>query len=178
MEQFKIVAWGRANVPGDYTHEMEALQGVDARIVEVAAVTDEEFLEKAQDADALILSGHGLSEKVIDGLNQCKVIALDSVGTNHVAVAAATAKGIPVTNCPDINIQEVAEHTVTLILAAHRRLLLMDKTVRQGFWWEGHAPMRQLPRAVRPDAWVYFLWQHSQGSRATVEAVRSPPPRP
>ena len=35
-------------------------------IVEVAAVTDEEFLEKAQDADALILSGHGLSEKVID----------------------------------------------------------------------------------------------------------------
>ena len=146
MAQFKIVSWGHANVPGDYTHELEALQGVDAQIVEIAAETDEEFLEGAQDADALILSGHGLSAKVIAGLKQCRVIALDSVGTNHVAVAAATAKGIPVTNCPDINIQEVAEHTVTLILAAHRRLLLMDKTVREGFWWEGHAPMRQLPR--------------------------------
>ncbi|MDE2816027.1 MAG: C-terminal binding protein [Chloroflexota bacterium] len=146
MAQFKIVSWGRANVLGDYTHEMEALQGVDAQIVEVAAETDEEFLEKAQDADALILSGHGLSDKVIRGLKQCRIIALDSVGTNHVAVAVATAKGIPVTNCPDINIQEVAEHTVTLILAAHRRLLLMDKTVREGFWWEGHEPMRQLPR--------------------------------
>lgn len=146
MAQFKIVSWGRANVPGDYSCEQEALQGVDAQIVEVAAETDEEFLENAQDADALILSGHGLSAKVIAGLKQCRIIALDSVGTNHVAVAAATAKGIPVTNCPDINIQEVAEHTVTLILAAHRRLLLMDKTVREGFWWEGHAPMRQLPR--------------------------------
>lgn len=146
MAQFKIVAWGRANVPGDYTCELESLQGVDAQIVEVFAETDEEFLEKAQDADALILSGHGLSEKVISGLKQCRIIALDSVGTNHVAVAAATAKGIPVTNCPDINIQEVAEHTVTLILAAHRRLLLMDKTVREGYWWEGHAPMRLLPR--------------------------------
>ena len=146
MARYTIVSWGRANVPGDYTCELEALQGVDAQMVEVVAATDEEFLEKAQDADALILSGHGLSEKVINGLKQCRIIALDSVGTNHVAVAAATAKGIPVTNCPDINIQEVAEHTVTLILAAHRRLLQMDKTVRQGFWWEGHAPLRELPR--------------------------------
>lgn len=146
MAQFKVVAWGRANVRGDYTHELESLQEIDAQIVEVAAETDEEFLEKAQDADALILSGRGLSAEVINGFKQCKVIALDGVGTNHVAVASATAKGIPVTNCPDINIQEVAEHTVTLILAAHRRLLSLDKTVRAGYWWEGHAPMRKLPR--------------------------------
>lgn len=146
MANFKVVSWGRPNAPRDYTLEMESLEGVDAEIVEVAAVSDDEFLDKAQDADALILSGRGLSEKVISGLKQCKVIALDGVGTNHVAVAAATSKGIPVTNCPDINIQEVAEHTVTLILAAHRRLLQMDTLVRQGFWWEGHAPLRQLPR--------------------------------
>ena len=146
MAKFKIVSWGRPNAPRDYTFEMESLQGVAAEIVEVTAASDDAFLERAQDADALILSGHALSEKVINGLKQCKIIALDSVGTNHVAVAAATAKGIPVTNCPDINVQEVAEHTAALILAAHRRLLRMDKMVRDGYWWEGHAPMRQLPR--------------------------------
>ncbi|MYB75890.1 MAG: C-terminal binding protein, partial [Chloroflexi bacterium] len=146
MAKYTIVSWGRSNLPRDYTFEMESLQGVDAEIVEAAAASDDAFLDRAQDADALIVSGHGLSEKVINGLKQCKVIALDSVGTNHVAVAAATAKGIPVTNCPDINVQEVAEHTAALILAAHRRLLLMDKTVRQGRWWESHAPLRQLPR--------------------------------
>ena len=146
MAKYTIVSWGRSNLPRDYTFEMESLQGVDAEIVEAAAASDDAFLDRAQDADALIVSGHGLSEKVINGLKQCRIIALDSVGTNHVAVAAATAKGIPVTNCPDINVQEVAEHTAALILAAHRRLLQMDKTVRQGFWWEGHAPLRKLPR--------------------------------
>ncbi len=146
MAKFKIVAWGRPNAPRDYTFEMESLRGVAAEIVEVTAASDDEFLQKAQDADALLVSGHALSEKVINGLKQCQIIALDSVGTNHVAVSAATAKGIPVTNCPDINIQEVAEHTAALILAAHRRLLTLDKMVRDGYWWEGHAPMRQLPR--------------------------------
>ena len=146
MAKSTIVTWGRPNQPGDYALEMESLQSVDAQIVEVTAASDDEFLDGARDADALIVRGYSLSKKVINGLKQCKLIALDSVGTNHVDVAAATAKGIPVTNCPDINIQEVAEHTVTLILAAHRRLLLMDKTVRQGYWWEGHAPMRLLPR--------------------------------
>ena len=146
LAKYKIVAWGGRNRPGDYAYELESLRDVDAELVEVAAETDGEFLEKAQDADAIIASGRPLSEVVIQGLKQCKIIALNSVGTNHVAVAAATAKGIPVTNCPDINVQEVAEHTVTLILAAHRRLLQMDKAVRQGRWWESHAPLRKLPR--------------------------------
>ena len=146
MAKFTIVAWGRPNRPADYALEKESLQGVDAQIVEVTAASDDEFLEGARDADALIVRGVSLSRKVIDGLERCKLIALDSVGTNHVDIAAATAKGIPVTNCPDINIQEVAEHTAMLILAAHRRLLLMDKVVRAGGWWEGHPPLRRLPR--------------------------------
>ena len=132
MAKYKIVARGRPNVPGDYTFEMESLKGVDAQLEEVIAASDDEFVHRAQDADALIVRGGPVTEKVINGLQKCKIIALDSVGTNHVDISAATAKGIPVTNCPDINIQEVAEHTATLILAAHRRLLLMDKVVREG----------------------------------------------
>ena len=123
MAKYKIVARGRPNVPGDYTFEMESLKGVDAQLEEVIAASDDEFVDGAQDADALIVRGGPVTEKVINGLQKCKIIALDSVGTNHVDISAATAKGIPVTNCPDINIQEVAEHTATLILAAHRRLL-------------------------------------------------------
>ena len=127
MAQYKIAAWGRPKVPGDYTFEMDSLQGVDAEFVEVTAESDDEFLDGARDADAIVARGQSVSEKVINGLKQCKIIALDGVGTNHIDVPAATAKGILVTNCPDINIQEVAEHTAALILAAHRRLLLMDK---------------------------------------------------
>ena len=136
------------------------------------------FWRRAQDADALILSGHALSEKVINGLKQCKIIALDSVGTNHVDVPAATAKGIPVTNCPDINVQEVAEHTAALILAAHRRLLRMDKMVRDGYWWEGHAPMRQLPRLYGQTLGIISFGNIPRSACAIDETLRPPPPRP
>ena len=146
VAKYKVVAQGRSNGAGVFSCELEELRGLDVELTTVTADSDTAFLEGAQDADAILVRGMPLSGTVIEGLTQCKIIALDSVGTNHVAVAAATAKGIPVTNCPDINVQEVAEHTAALILAAHRRLLQMDKSVRQGFWWEAHAPLRQLPR--------------------------------
>ena len=146
MADFKIVAQGRPNLTGDYKFEMEGLQGLDFQIMEVPAVSDDEFLGGAHDADALITRDMPVSQKVIDGLEKCKIIALDSVGTDLVDVPAATARGIPVTNCPDTFVQEVAEHTAALILAAHRRLLLVDKMVRGDRWAEGRPALCQLPR--------------------------------
>ena len=146
MAEYKIVAQGRPNLTADYKFEMEGLQGLDFQIMEVPAVSDDEFLGGAYDADALITRDLPVSQKVIDGLEKCKIIALDSVGTDLVDVPAATAKGIPVTNCPDTFVQEVAEHTAALILAAHRRLLLVDKMVREDRWAEGRPALCQLPR--------------------------------
>ena len=146
MAKYKIVAQGRANLTGDFIFEMEGLRGVDVRLVEAVASSDDEFLAEARDADALIVRGQPVTAKAIDGLKRCKIIALGSVGTDLVDVPAATAKGIPVTNCPDTFVQEVAEHTAALVLAAHRRLLLMDKMVREGRWPEGRPALYRLPR--------------------------------
>ena len=146
MAKFKIVAQGRPNLTGDFTFEVEGLQGVDVQLMEANAMSDEEFLETAKDADALIVRGMPVSENVINRLEKCKIIALGSVGTDLVDIRAATAKGIPVTNCPDTFIQEVAEHTAVLILAAYRRLLLMDKMVREQRWSEGRPTLYRLPR--------------------------------
>ena len=178
MAQYQIAAWGRPKVPGDYTFEMDSLQGVDAEFVEVTAESDDEFLDGARDADAIVARGQSVSEKVINGLKQCRIIALDGVGTNHVAVSAATAKGIPITNCPDINIQEVAEHTATLILAAHRRLLSYGQDSPGGVLVGGTSTNASVASAARADSWVCLLWQHSQGRCAIDEAVRPAPPRP
>ena len=59
---------------------------------------------------------------------------------------AATARGIPVTNCPDTFIEEVADHAMTLILATHRRLVVQDRLVREGRWAEGRPMLQQFPR--------------------------------
>ena len=60
-------------------------------------------------------------------------MSLASVGVDSVDVEAATALGIPVTNCPDTFIEEVADHAMTLILSSWRRLVEQDRMVRKNW---------------------------------------------
>jgi D-3-phosphoglycerate dehydrogenase len=131
---------------GGYTYEMEALQPIGGEIVEIPAGSEEEFVAAARDADALYAKGRPITKRMIEGLERCKIIALGSVGVDSVDVAAATARGIPVTNCPDTFIEEVADHAMTLILATHRRLVVQDRMVREGRWAEGRPMLLQFPR--------------------------------
>jgi D-3-phosphoglycerate dehydrogenase len=85
---------------------------------------------------------------MIDGLERCKVISLGSVGVDSVDVAAATARGIPVTNVPDTFIEEVADHAMMLILATFRRLVVQDRLVREGRWKEGRPMLLPIPRLM------------------------------
>ena len=115
MPKFKVVTpagVGYGTAGADYALEMEALGPLGAEIVEVAGKTEDEFIRAARDGDALYAKGRSITKRMIDGLERCKVIALGSVGVDSVDVAAATARGIPVTNVPDTFIEEVADHAM------------------------------------------------------------------
>jgi D-3-phosphoglycerate dehydrogenase len=140
------VSYGQAGA--GYALEMEALAPLGAEIVEIASGTDEEFVKAARDADALYAKGRRITKRMIDGLERCKVISLGSVGVDSVDVAAATARGIPVTNVPDTFIEEVADHAMMLILATFRRLVVQDRLVREGRWKEGRPMLLKIPRLM------------------------------
>jgi len=127
---------------------MEALEPLGAEIVEVAAKSEDDFVSAARDADALYAKVRPITKRIIDGLERCQVIALGSVGVDSVDVAAATARGVPVTNVPDTFIEEVADHAMTLILATLRRLVVQDRLVREGRWREGRPMLYELPRLM------------------------------
>lgn len=130
-----------------YAIEREALDPIGAEIVEVSAESDEEFIEAVKDdADALIARGRFLNRHIISSLNRCVVVGLGSVGADTVDVNAATDHDIVVTNVPDVFIDEVADHTMMLLLAAHRRLLLMHQMTRDGRWREGRPYHNDIPR--------------------------------
>ena len=153
MAKFKVVTHQLQGASfgvsgGGYKLELEALAPIDAEIVEIPASTEDEFIEAAHDADAIIAKGVRISKYIIDSLKQCKVIALGSVGADSVDVAAATARHIPVTNVPDTFIEEVADHVMMLILSTFRRLTTMDKFVRAGRWREGRPLLSQFPRLM------------------------------
>jgi D-3-phosphoglycerate dehydrogenase len=133
QKKFKVVvqrpSGGVAFDPaeGAYVIEKEALDPIGAEIVELPAKTEEEFIALAQDADAVIARNRRITAAIIKGLKNCKVIGLGSVGADTVDVDAATEAGIVVTNVPDVFIDEVADHTMAMFLAAHRRLRLMHQ---------------------------------------------------
>ena len=148
MAKFRIATPSGASftTAADYGYEMEALTPIDAEIFEIPPGSEDEFVAAARDADALYAKGRRITRRMIDGLQRCKIISLGSVGVDSVDVDAATAKDIPVTNCPDTFIEEVADHAMTLILATHRRLIEQDKMVRDGRWAEGRPALLKIPR--------------------------------
>ena len=127
---------------------MEALSAIDAEIVESDAGTEEEFIAAARNADAIIARGRRITSNIINGLENCKIIALGSVGADSVDVATATERNIPVTHVPDVFIEEVADHTMMLLLATFRRLTTMDRMVRESRWNEGRPLLSQFPRLL------------------------------
>lgn len=150
MAKFKIATPAGASFTvagGGYDYEMEALQGLDCEIVEGPA-TEDGFIAFARDADAVYGKGMRFTKKVIEGLEKCKIISLASVGVDSVDVVAATARGIPVTNCPHTFIEEVADHAMALLLAGHRRVIEQDRMVREGRWSEGRPALLQIPRLM------------------------------
>jgi D-3-phosphoglycerate dehydrogenase len=153
---------------GGYGYEMEALAPIDAEIYEIPAGSEDEFVAAARDADALYAKGRPITRKMIAGLGRCKIIALGSVGVDSVDVNAATDKGIPVTNCPDTFIEEVADHAMMLLLAAFRRLLEQDRMVREGRWAEGRPALLKIPRL-----WGQTLGLISFGHVARAVAARA-----
>ena len=151
MAKFKVATPAGASYTvagGGYAAEMEALTPIGAEMIEIPGGSEDEFAKAARDADAVYAKGRRITKRMIDGLERCKVIALGSVGVDSVDVAAATARGIPVTNVPDTFIEEVADHAMMLILATYRRVTTMDRLVRENRWAEGRPLLSQFPRLM------------------------------
>jgi D-3-phosphoglycerate dehydrogenase len=132
---------------GGYALELEALERLGAEIVECDP-TEEAFIAAAPQADAVYAKAIKFNERMIAALTKAKVITCATVGVDYVDVLAATARGIPVTNCPDTFIEEVADHALMLLLATHRRAIEQDRMVREGRWSEGRPQLLQVPRLM------------------------------
>src|SRR5215208_2010445 len=95
--------------------ERQLLGEIDAELV-IARGTQREVIELARDADALLNTYFAIDRDFIDELTRCKVIARYDIGVDNIDVRAAVRAGIVVTNVPDYCVEEVAAHTVALLL--------------------------------------------------------------
>jgi glyoxylate reductase len=95
------------------------------------------LLEGISDADALLcLLTDRIDAELIDASPNLKAIANYAVGTDNIDLDAATKRGIPVGNTPDVLTETTADLAFGLMLAAARRIVEADAYVRAGKWGE------------------------------------------
>jgi lactate dehydrogenase-like 2-hydroxyacid dehydrogenase len=98
-------------------------------------------LTKLRDSVRAIASfGHArVDGPLLDKLPLVKIVSLMSVGFDAIDVPACKARGVAVTNTPDVLTDDVADLALALLIAASRRIVAGDRYVRQGRWAkEGH----------------------------------------
>ncbi len=98
--------------------------------------TSDQIIARAQEADAILpCHTEQFSADVIARLpERIRVIANFSVGYDHVDVAAARARGLIVTNTPEVLSDATAELTIMLMLGAARRASEGERLVRNREW--------------------------------------------
>lgn len=118
----------------DTNVEEETLRKIDARLTVLTDHSPAAIAEAAADADALITTYAPISAETLSSLERCKVIARYGIGVDNIDLDAAKQRGIVVTNVPDYCLQEVADHTLTLLLAVSRKVIESHISVRSGGW--------------------------------------------
>lgn len=75
-----------------------------------------------------------VSKTLIEALPNLEIIAQFAVGTDNIDLAAAKARGIAVTNTPDVLTDDTADIALSLLLALSRRICESDMFVRVDKW--------------------------------------------
>jgi len=131
---------------GDVDIERAIIEGAGLRLEAAQCKSEDDVIAAARDADAIIAQYATVGAKAIGALRRCEVIARYGTGTDIVDVDAATRHGILVTNVPnDWCENEVADHAMTLLLAAARKVCRYDQATRAGVWrWQTGEPIHRL----------------------------------
>ena len=143
LAKYKVVV-PKTNFPSLEVEE-DLLQEVDADLEIYNYDSTEKIKNVAEDADALLTQFFTeIDADIIDSLQECKVIVCAGIGTNHIDVEAASEKGIYVANVPTYCEEEVASHTIALMLAISRKIVQYNEDIKAKNWnIYDHIPLKR-----------------------------------
>jgi D-3-phosphoglycerate dehydrogenase len=126
----KIVYIDGAYGGGEIEREVLAARGYDLALA--ACTTNDEVVEVAGDAPAILNGIYWMGRELFDRLPELQVVVRGGVGFDNIDVDAATDCGVIVCNVIDYGTHEVANHAFALLLALNRKLIPLNEAVRVG----------------------------------------------
>lgn len=127
---------------GFFDPEEQAISASPHELVIADCRTAADVIAVASDADALICQYVPITRSLLESLPNCKIVGRYGMGVDNIDIAAATDLGVKVLNAPFFCIQEVATHTLALILDVSRKITLLNQRLKsdpEGFMagWGG-----------------------------------------
>jgi len=121
--------------PGDLT--WDDLASLGNLNVYDRSLSDEEVVERACDAEAILINKVVINEPIIRKLPKLKYVGVTATGFNIIDIEAARKRDIVVTNVPGYSAPSVAQHVFALLLELTNRVGLHAKSTSKGEWSRG-----------------------------------------
>ncbi len=131
-EQWKVVITDCDH--GYVDIEKEEWDRIGAEMTLAQVKSEKDLISACEHADGLLNQYAPLTRAVLERLPKCKVISKYGVGVDSVDLKAATDFGIIVANVPDYCIDEVADHTISLLLTLARKTAFFNQRVKTNQW--------------------------------------------
>lgn len=155
----------------DYENSLLKKWGIDS--LELVEIKDREgkksFIEYAYDFDGVVVEYQQMTKEIIESLPNLKIITLQSIGYNNVDISAATENNVCVTNIPGFCTEEVALHTIGMIIDLVRKITFLDRLVRKGKWdpLSGYKTYRLTGKTIG----LYFFGSIPKAMMAMLKAM-------
>ena len=154
-----------------FPEEIERLKaaGHEVDVPAEGRLTRAELLARVGEAEGLIcLLSDRVDDEVFSAAPRLKVVANLGVGVDNIDLAAATRRGIPVTNTPDVLTETTADLGWALLMAAARRIVEADRDLRE----RGFPGWTFIPPHLGVDVWGRTLGVVGLGRIGTAVAKR------
>jgi D-3-phosphoglycerate dehydrogenase / 2-oxoglutarate reductase len=123
-------------------------------------------------ADILVSGVATIDDAICSQLSNVRFVVRPYVGFDDIDVDAVTRHGLLFANVPDAFIEEVANHTLALILAVNRKLIQADAFVKSGRWSAGEPNRADVIPVRRASALTLGLVGFGNIARLVLERAR------
>lgn len=143
---------GMIDAPFKYDAFIERMAKQDTVVEFAKDKSEEALIEFCKDKDVLCCTFTKVTAAVLNATEHCSMIIRTGIGVDNIDVAAASAKGIKVCFVPDYCREEVADHTVTLLLSVVRRVCYVNANTKEH--WDMKNYMGYVPRLSHTKAGI------------------------
>ena len=119
-------------------HSVEAAGG---QLIVAQTTEESQVARLCSDADGVLAVRAPITRGVIEAMERCRIIVRYGIGVETVDIPAATERGIMVANVPDYCVDEVSDHTLTLLLMLNRQVSSAMALAKEARWSMASMPL-------------------------------------